>query len=162
MSTKTSLQSQFAYHWQTTRRLMTLAAGLSQADYRAADDYGDASIHSLLFHLLDTDYSWRIGLESGRQSTGFAAADYPDLESLQIGIDSEEAAWTRFIDALSEEDLDQEIELISLRGATYSFSRQRVLQHLILHGMQHHSELARLLTLKGHSPGNIDYIFFQG
>ena len=37
----------------------------------------------------------------------------------------------------------------------------RVLQHLILHGMQHHAELAQLLTAKGQSPGNLDFIFFQ-
>jgi len=36
------------------------------------------------------------------------------------------------------------------------------LQHLILHGMQHHTEIAQLLTLKGQSPGDIDFIFYEG
>jgi uncharacterized damage-inducible protein DinB len=38
----------------------------------------------------------------------------------------------------------------------------RILQHVILHGMQHASEIAKRLTEFGHSPGNIDFIYFQG
>jgi uncharacterized damage-inducible protein DinB len=39
--------------------------------------------------------------------------------------------------------------------------RWRILQHLVLHGMQHHTEIAHGLTVKGHSPGDIDFIFFE-
>ncbi|MFN8458639.1 MAG: hypothetical protein U0401_28965 [Anaerolineae bacterium] len=37
----------------------------------------------------------------------------------------------------------------------------RQTQHLILYGMQHQTELAQLLTAKGRSPGDIDFIFFR-
>lgn len=55
-----------------------------------------------------------------------------------------------------------EIELTSRRGELYTFKLWRVLQHLIMHGMQHHSELAQLLTNEGKSPGDIDFIFYRG
>jgi uncharacterized damage-inducible protein DinB len=32
--------------------------------------------------------------------------------------------------------------------------------HLMLHGMQHRSELALMLTGFGHSPGDIDLVFY--
>ncbi len=32
---------------------------------------------------------------------------------------------------------------------------------LVLHGMQHHAELALMLTQKGKPPGDIDFIFYK-
>jgi uncharacterized damage-inducible protein DinB len=43
----------------------------------------------------------------------------------------------------------------------WTFPRWRVLQHLALHGMQHATEIAQLLTVKGQSPGDIDFIFYR-
>jgi hypothetical protein len=37
--------------------------------------------------------------------------------------------------------------------------RWLVLHHLLLHGMQHHAELAQLPTLQARSPGDMDFIF---
>jgi uncharacterized damage-inducible protein DinB len=50
---------------------------------------------------------------------------------------------------------------IALNGHTLSVARWRVVLHLALHGMQHHAELSQLLTDYGHSPDDIDFIFFR-
>ncbi|MCA9871854.1 MAG: hypothetical protein KC487_15925 [Anaerolineae bacterium] len=52
--------------------------------------------------------------------------------------------------------------LINWRGDPWTMPLWRVLQHLILHGMQHHTELAQLLTAEGQSPGDIDLLFYRG
>ncbi|MCP4357328.1 MAG: hypothetical protein GY796_04835 [Chloroflexi bacterium] len=59
-------------------------------------------------------------------------------------------------------EIEADIFLTTLGGNTFPFARWRGLQHLILHGMQHHSELARLLTLNGRSLGDLDFAFFTG
>jgi uncharacterized damage-inducible protein DinB len=46
-------------------------------------------------------------------------------------------------------------------GRTMRVAHWRVLQHLVLHGMQHHAELAQLLTAVDRSPGDLDFIFFS-
>ncbi|HXF60224.1 MAG TPA: hypothetical protein VNK95_01325 [Caldilineaceae bacterium] len=51
--------------------------------------------------------------------------------------------------------------MTSARGQTATLPLWRVLQHLVLHGMQHHTEIAQLLTTKGESPGDIGFIFFE-
>jgi uncharacterized damage-inducible protein DinB len=139
---------------------MESARNLGEADYKRSPSYGRGSVHGLLFHVLRADQGWRLGLETGRQLSPLREEDFPDLKSLQTGFEDEQGAWQALLDRLAAEDIGGNIELTTWRGDVVTFARWRILQHVVLHGMQHHSELAQLLTAKGQSPGNIDFIFF--
>jgi uncharacterized damage-inducible protein DinB len=160
MSQKTHFQNLFAYHNHTTRRLLESAAHLDTKVYHREGEYGHGSIHDLLFHLLRADQGWRIGLETLKQQTGLSAEDYASLEALSQAFEEEQLAWETYLETLSEADIESELTLIDRRGNPRTFAHWRVLQHLILHGMQHHSEIAQLLTLQGQPPGNLDFIFY--
>lgn len=158
---KSHLQTLFAYHWHTTHQLISSASCLEETDCLANPGYGHGSIHDLLFHLLRSATSWRLTLESGQQPAPLKVEDFSTLEALQTGFTSEQRAWEGYLEGLSEAEIDEVMELINRRGDIFPTPRWRVLQHLVLHGMQHHSELAQLLTAKGQSPGNIDFIFYE-
>jgi uncharacterized damage-inducible protein DinB len=160
MFSQTQFQTLFAYHWQTTQRLLAQAAKLSEAEYTAHPGYGHGSIHDLFFHLLRTDQGWRVALETGQQAAPLQAEGFPTLAALQAGFANEQAAWQVLLDQLRAEEIEGTIKLVTRRGDLFAPARWRVLQHLILHGMQHQTELAQLLTAKGQSPGDIDFIFF--
>ncbi len=151
---------QFDYHWHTTFRLLDLAANLSEDDYQGHPGYGHGSIHSLLVHLLQTDWAWRQALETGLQQPPLPAEGFPNLMAVKGGFLAEKAAWGRYLDGLAPEEVEAGITLTTRRGNPVEFPRWRILQHVVLHGMQHHSELARRLTEHGQSPGNIDFIFY--
>jgi uncharacterized damage-inducible protein DinB len=161
MSCQAHFQTLFAYHWHTTRRLIEAAARLDRADYEADPGYGRGSIHRLLFHLLNTSRNWRIGLETGRQPASQPAGAFPMLRSLQMVCEEERAAWQRLLERLDDEEIEGAITLVSRRGDVADIPRWRILQHMVLHGMQHHAEMAHLLTARGQSPGDIDFIFFD-
>lgn len=162
MTQLTHFQTLFAYHWHTTQRLIDCAGRLSDEAYHATPGYGHGSIHDLLFHLLRTDRSWRVALETGQQQAGIQAADFATLESIRAGFEGEQADWDAFLARLTEEEITADITLTNWRGEPWTMPLWRVLQHVILHGMQHHAELAQLLTAQGQSPGNIDLLFFDG
>lgn len=151
----------FAYHWQTTYRLMDCAGTLTESAYHENNSYGHGGIHTLFFHLLRTSHSWRVSLEIGQQPTGLPVAEFPTLAAVRAGIQAEQAAWQRYLESLTPEQITSNISLTNWRGEPFVIPLWRILQHLIIHGMQHHSELASLLTIKGQSPGNLDFIFFQ-
>jgi uncharacterized damage-inducible protein DinB len=160
MFSKSQFQTLFAYHWHTNRRLMECAARLGEADYHANPGYGRGSIHTLLFHVLRTDQGWRLGLETGRQASPALPEDFPTLRSLQAGFEAEQSAWLALLDRLSAEEIEGNITLTNWRGDSMTLPRWRVMQHVVLHGMQHHAEVAQLLTARGQSPGDLDFIFF--
>ena len=116
---------------------MQKAAALDEVGYKDNPGYGHGSIHDLLFHILRTDRSWRMALESGWQVAGIRPEDYSDLKSLQAGFEEEQAAWQAVIDGLSDDEIEGEIALTNWRGETFPISRWVILQHLVLHVMQH-------------------------
>ena len=161
MTQKTQFETLFAYHWHATRHLIDCAGRLDEPVYHANPGYGHGSIHDLLFHLLRAIRSWRIALESGQQQAGIQPGDFTTLQDLAVGFADEQAAWTTYLTTLKDAEIDSDITLINWRGEPWTFPLWRVLQHLILHGMQHHTEIAQLLTAQGQSPGDIDFIFFR-
>lgn len=152
----------FAFHFDTTRRMVEQAGKLSDAEYHDHPGYGHGSVHDLLFHVLRTDRGWRLGLESGRQQAGIRREDFPGLAELQTEFENEQRAWEALLAQYMEQDIQDNVTLSRLDGKTYSAPRWRILQHLVLHGMQHHTEIAQLLTAKGQSPGDLDFLFFRG
>jgi uncharacterized damage-inducible protein DinB len=161
MPIDSQLQTLIQYHFATTRRLMEHAAKLDDAGYRAASGYGHGSIHTILFHVLQTDCSWRVALESGQQQSRMDEKNYPDLDSLSTGFRDEERAWLALLQQNNAQEFDDNVTLTSWRGDPWTFARWRPVMQIILHGMQHHAELAEMLTAAGHSPGNLDFIFFR-
>jgi len=151
----------FAYHAHTHQRLLECAARLSLDDYTQIPGDGLRSIHDLFFHLLRTDHSWRLGVESGARQPPLRPEDHPTLQSLQAAFEHEATAWQALLERLTAEQIEGDISLANRDGSAFAVPRWRILQHVVLHGMQHHAELAALLTAKGQSPGDIDFIFFR-
>lgn len=160
MSSKSHLQTLFAYHWHTTQQLVECAAKLSTDAYMEHPGFGHGSVHDLLFHLLRTNISWRRALETGRQLAPVKAEDYPTIDILRAGFEAELTTWQSMLERLSDNEIEASVSLLNWRGESWTIALWRVLHHLVLHGMQHHAELAQLLTSKGQSPGNIDFIFY--
>lgn len=161
MFSKIQFQYLYAYHWDTCQRLLKSAAQVSQEEYFRQHSYGRGSMHSLFFHLFSAARSWRLGLEQGEQLPPLNAEEFPTLAAIQRGIAEEQAAWNRLLERLSAAEIEGEISLTDRRGRVWELPRWRILQHVVLHGMQHHAELAHLLTASGQSPGDIDLIFYR-
>ena len=159
MFAKTQYQTLFAYHWYTNQRLLESAAKLEESDYTSQPGYGHGSLHDLFFHLLRTLRNWRGALENDQEQWRLRPEDFPDLNSLRVGFEQEQEAWTAMLDRLSAEEIEGDVS-VTRSGITRVFPLWRALQHLVLHGMQHHTEVAQLLTAKGESPGDLDFIFY--
>ncbi len=159
---KSQLTTLFNYDHHTTRRMLDAAARLDEASLRADPGLGRRSLHELFFHLFNTNRSWRLALETGQQPAGLTRDPYPTLDNLRAGLAAEQAAWDALLARLTDAEIAGEVQLTTRRGDSWTEHRWRVLQHLLFHGMQHHTELAQLLTEQGQSVGDLDFIFYEG
>jgi uncharacterized damage-inducible protein DinB len=62
--------------------------------------------------------------------------------------------------ALNDADTDRIIRYTNTRGKEFARPLWEMLAHVVNHGSQHCAEAAAILTELGHSPGDIDLVFF--
>ena len=65
-----------------------------------------------------------------------------------------------YLEGLSEADLNAAVTVRAPNGGEYQLIRWHMLTHAAMHGMQHRSEAALILTQLGQSPGGLDFIAY--
>lgn len=154
------LTTMFAYNAAMNAKLLDLAATMSEAELDAPTNYGHGSIRSTLAHLLRVQWSWRTAVE-----THLPPASPPPISGtssiaeLTVFARAEAEAISSWVAAQSDAELatpfpsrygDQEFDILPWQA----------LVQMLFHSMQHRSEVALWLTENGHSPGDLDFIFF--
>lgn len=152
-------QMQFGFHFDETQRLLELARVLSEDVYRAKNRYSHESIHDTFVHLLGADHLWRNVIANTKPSI-FGPEEVAGIDALPAMLAIERKGWRELLATLDETALFEAVERQSPEGPVV-FTIWQTVQHVILHGMQHHTELARMLTAAGHSPGDIDFFSYR-
>jgi uncharacterized damage-inducible protein DinB len=158
--TRPHFQTLFAYHWHVTQRLLDAAGRLDPAAYLADTGYGYGSIHSTLVHLRSASHTYLTTLQTGVRPRSLDPAFSPDLAAVCQGFAEEQAGWDALLERLTSDEIESPFDVQMRDGSVAKIPRWHLMQQVILHGMQHHAELARLLTEHGQSPGDFDFLFF--
>lgn len=150
-------QIQFNFHFEVTQRLLTLAQALPADRYYAKSGYSHGSIHDTFVHLLGADQLWRkviTNLPDPEQLPESA-----DIDDIHVWLAVERQGWHELLVSVDAATLFATFDRETPWGS-HAFTMWTTLQHVILHGMQHQSELARLLTEAGHAPGDTDFLTY--
>jgi uncharacterized damage-inducible protein DinB len=116
---------------------------------------------STLVHILDVQRYWREGAQTGLLPPHkLEPEQFAGMAALRRRWKQEDLLFAQFVRGLTDEQLAGEV--------TYAFARARprtrpmadLIQHIVLHGTQHRSELAAWLTAKKLSPGGLGYLRF--
>ena len=152
-----SLLAFVRYHAWANDRILTTAADLSDDDFRREGVLDHGSAFDTTRHLVDVDWSWRefcIGNDVGETYAWDHGFTLDDLGALHAFCLEEDVRLRSFVESLDDEALAQPW------GTDARFMRPRwlVVAHIVSHGTQHRSELARYFTECGHSPGDLDNV----
>jgi len=152
-----SLLALVRFHaWANDRVLMT-AAGLPDDEFRRAANLDHGTAFQTLRHVVDVDWSWRevlLGNDVGDTYVwdhGFALDDLPAIDAFCL---EEDARLRSYVGSLDDTALTESLAM----SADFARPRWLVVAHIVNHGTQHRSELARYLTECGHSPGDLDLL----
>jgi uncharacterized damage-inducible protein DinB len=147
------------YHIRSNERILETTAKLSDEEFRRSASLDYESAYETLLHILIVDWSWREFCISMDDDDDSYPEGWPlqELESIASFWTDEHARLLTYVGSLDERALAQPLTWKSDRGLE-SHPRWAVLVHIVNHGTQHRSELARFLTECGHSPGDMDLL----
>jgi uncharacterized damage-inducible protein DinB len=141
--------------------LLEQTAQVTEEQLFAPTSFSFGSLHNTLVHTMGAEWMWRTRLQEGASPPALPAeADFPTLAALRVRWVREEQEMRAFLAGLNDEDMARVVTYATTQGTQQHTPLWQALMHLVLHGMQHRSEVAAMLTSNGHSPGVIDFIFY--
>ena len=140
---KNELLTLARYDFWANGRLLATAQSLTmnQLTEPLDPDPGWGTLRGILVHMLDTEFGWRATVQAQDADTILQEEDFPDIASLQAQWIKEEAAWLAFINGLTSEQLSQ-----PYGDPPSGMVVWQTIMHVLLHSMQHRSEVAFNLT----------------
>jgi uncharacterized damage-inducible protein DinB len=146
------------YHIRANERILEMTAELSEDELRRPASLDHGTAFQTLRHLLDVDWSWREFLKGNDVGEMYLwdVSPLSDLQSIRAFWADEHARLLAFARSLDQRGLDEPMTIGNEN--LVSVPRWQLLAHIVNHGTQHRSELARYLTECGHSPGDLDLV----
>src|SRR5512134_910739 len=147
------------YHAWANELILTTAGRLTDEELRRTATLDHDSAFQTLRHLMDVDWSWRqfcLGNHIGNTYVwdhGFVLDDLPSFHAFCL---AEDAHLRRYVGSLGQGALNEQLAMSD--DPEDVLPRWLILAHVVNHGTQHRSELARYLTECGHSPGDLDLL----
>jgi uncharacterized damage-inducible protein DinB len=149
-------------HTWANDRVLSSAAELSDEELKRPGGFDHESAFQTLRHLLDSDWSWREYLVRRVPAQRTVWDEFPldDLQSLRAFFAEEGVRLETYVASLEEASVNEMVPIgPRTDGSDEVRPRWFILAHVIGHGTHHRSEVARYLTERGHSPGDLDMLF---
>ncbi len=143
----------FDYTAWANARILAAAARVPAEEFTQAA-LGPCRLHDTLRHILQTEMFWRSEWQGVADASAGLPALFPTVEALRVRWAEETRTLAAFLRTLADEDLRRRMSAPSAPPETLG----QQLLHLVLHGVQHRSEVALLLTDLGQSPGWMDLL----
>ena len=159
--TVNDLQRLYDYGYWANEQLLAVVSELTSEQFTrtVAGSYG--SVRNTLVHMLSAEWGWLDRCGGHERGPALEADDYPDVESL-INAWATVEGWVRaFLATLTDEELCRQVEFTNPRGDIRSMALGELMQHAANHGVHHRGQVALLLRVLGHVPGNVDMLLYD-
>ena len=154
------LKTLFDYSYWANAGLRDVLSQVTTEQFtqQVAGSYG--SIRNTMVHMLSAEWGWLERCGGTPRGPALNAQDYPTVASLFDRWKYVEARVREFLSTLQDEDLGRVVEFAIGGGARQSMPLGRLLHHAAIHGVHHRGQVALLLRMLGHVPGNFDILLY--
>jgi len=150
----------YKYNQWANAKILNAAAKVLQEQYLAPASFPHGGLRGTLVHALFAEWIWRNRWEGMSPMHRLKPEDFPTFESLFARWLDEEKQLMDFAEGLTDENLNNTFSYTNISGKPFTKILWQAMAHLVNHGTQHRTEAAAILTDFGHSPGDIDLIYF--
>jgi len=154
------LEGMFDYGYWANSKVFDVIVQLTpeQLTQPVAGGYG--SIRNTLVHVLSAEWGWLSRCGGPERGQALNPEDYATAESVVEAWGRVEGFMGEFLSKLKDEDLARNVEFMNPRGEKRVMVLGELMQHAAIHGVHHRGQVALLLRLLGHVPGNFDMLFY--
>ena len=150
----------YKYNQWANAKILTTAAKAPQEQYLAPNAFPHGGLRGTLVHVLFAEWIWRNRWEGTSPHYRLRPEDFPTIDSLCSRWTEEEKKLMDFVDQVTDERLNNTFSYNNTSGKPFTKILWHAMAHLVNHGTQHRAEAAAMLTDFGHSPGDLDLIYF--
>jgi uncharacterized damage-inducible protein DinB len=157
---KQDILTLYKYNQWANARILNAAANVTEEQFLAPASFPHGGLQGTLVHALFAEWVWRQRWEGTSPTSRFKPEEFPTFESLRARWAEEEKQLMNFVDAVNDEKLNSTFHYAALDGTPFKRILWHSMAHVVNHGTQHRAEAAAILTDFGHSPGDVDMIYF--
>jgi len=156
----TTVQTLYRYNPWANERLLDTAAPLTPAQLLAAPGTGAASVRDTLVHTMSAHWLWLERWQGRSPRTVIEAAEFDTVTAIRARWADIERDTRAFVAGLDDARLAAAVEYRNTRGERWAYPLWQQMIHQVNHATQHRSEAALMLTGLGHSPGDLDFLYY--
>ena len=157
---KQDILTLYRYNQWANAKILNAAVNVTEEKFLAPASFPHGGLQGTLVHALFAEWVWRQRWEGTSPTSRFKPEEFPTFESLRARWADEEKQLMNFVDEITDEKLNNTFHYAALDGTPFTRILWHSMAHVVNHGTQHRSEAAAQLTDLGHSPGDIDMIYF--
>jgi uncharacterized damage-inducible protein DinB len=150
----------YKYNQWSTQKILETASKVTEEEFLAPASFPHGGLRSTLVHALFAEWIWRNRWEGTSPTVRLKPEEFPTFDSLRARWAEEEKLLMVFVENVTDERLKDKFSYKSTDGKPHERTLWQAMAHLVNHGTQHKTEAAAILTGFGHSPGDIDMIYF--
>ena len=154
------LEALFDYGYWANRMLFNVLAELTDEEFTQAVAGSYGSVRNTLVHVLSAEWGWLDRCGGAPRGPALKATDYPTVASVRDRWQQVEQHVREFLATLRDADLERTIEWAVGAGPKHTSRLGDLLRHAAIHSVHHRGQIALLLRLLGHTPGNFDILFY--
>jgi uncharacterized damage-inducible protein DinB len=150
----------YKYNQWANGLILNAAANVTPEQFLADATFPHGGLRGTLTHTLFAEWIWRNRWEGNSPTFRIQPEEFPTVEYLRERWMKEEKLLMEFVETLTDEKLVNTFQYKNTKGAAFEQVLWKAMAHVVNHGTQHRAEAAAMLTDLGHSPGDVDLIYF--
>jgi uncharacterized damage-inducible protein DinB len=151
------------YTFWAHRRVWEQVALLTDEQFTRPCDYSVGSVHQQVVHTMSAEWLWLQRVQGTSPAAYIENTEaYPTRAAVRAEWDRIEAAWRAYGAALTDDQLEQTIEYVSVNGKVRRTQvRWEALAQVINHATDHRAQMLFLIHQLGGKTNEQDFIFYS-
>jgi uncharacterized damage-inducible protein DinB len=154
------LATLYDYGYWADRKLFEVISRIPPEQFIQSVGGAFGSIRNTLVHIMSAEWGWLERCGGPKRGPKLNANDYPTVESVTETWNKIEKYTRKFLSELNDDDIGRNAEYLNDKGEKRAMPLGELMQHAANHGTHHRGQVAMILRLLDHTPGNFDILFY--